>query len=252
MRVRSMSAERFVGTSARLLAGASVLTVIGVGLVIRSVWQQAGQSYSQDGIQTDVGAPFGARLAMAMFDFTYRALSTQLLLASALVAAAVVLLHRIPSWDRVRSLRWEVFGALLLVMVPVLGLVAAALYLLTSPSATEGVGAFLDATQLADSSLAFLSTLGASLLVLVAATLAWLRLGPVAEAVEDESAEGSDELDAEPEDERDDTNGSGGQVAADRPSAPRGAPRESRARVTSASTEDYRNDWSPEDFLPPR
>ncbi|KRE40857.1 hypothetical protein [Knoellia sp. Soil729] len=245
-----MSAERFVGTSARLLAGASVLTVIGVGLVIRSVWQQAGQSYSQDGIQTDVGAPFGARLAMAMFDFTYRALSTQLLLASALVAAAVVLLHRIPSWDRVRSLRWEVFGALLLVMVPVLVLVAAALYLLTSPSATEGVGAFLDARQLADSSLAFLSTLGASLLVLVAATLAWLRLGPLVDDIGDDSEEERDDgLDGL--DDLHGTDEAGEQWAVDRPRPPTSFTRDARTQPASGGGEDYRDDWSPEDFRPP-
>ena len=72
MRVRSMSAERFFDLSARLLAGAAVLTALGLGLVVRFAWKQAAQSYGPDGTATDLAVPFRDHLAMVMLDFSYR------------------------------------------------------------------------------------------------------------------------------------------------------------------------------------
>lgn len=247
MRVRSMSAERFFDLSARLLAGAAVLTALGLGLVVRFVWNQAGQSYGPDGTATEVPVRFATRVTMVMTDLTYRQIAVQLLLACALVAAAVVILHRNPAWDQVRRLRWEVLGAGLLVLIPVAGLAFANLYLLTDPVSEDDAAGWFGPQPLTDFLVGNLTVAGASLLVLTAATLGWLRLGPVVADIDDDSdEERDDDLDG-----TDDVDDAGEQRAAHPSRPPTRSPRDARTQPASGGGEDYRHDWSPEDFRPP-
>jgi hypothetical protein len=247
-----MSAERFVGTSARLLAGAAGLVVLGLGLVMRLVWQQTGPAFTSDGTPADGHVPFTDHLGMVMLDLGYRQLGSQLLCASALVGAAVALLHRIPSLEQARRLRWEVLAAGLLVLVLVMGLVAGNLHLATSLGAGEGLESWFDQAQLAGQSLAQLPALGASLLVLVAAALGWLRLAPATDIMGGDAV--GDEVEGDDGTERagpDDTDAWDGRVEPDRPHAASGPPRDSRERLASGVAEDFRHDWSPEDFQRP-
>lgn len=250
MRVRSMSAERFFDLSARLLAGAAVLTALGLGLVVRFAWNQTAQSYGPDGTATDLAVPFRDHLAMVMLDFSYRQLGTQMLFASVLVGAAVALLHRHPSWNHAKRLRWEALAAGLLVLILDLGLAAANLDLLTSPRASDTAEAWFGAGQLTDQAVGNLATLGAALLVLVTAALGWLRLGPVVDDVGDDSDEERDD-DLDDFDGTDDVDDAGEQRAVDRLRLPMSSPREARTQPASGGGEDYRHDWSPEDFRPP-
>lgn len=243
MRVRSMSVDRFVDLSVRLLAGAAVLTAVGLALSIRFGWRQSGSSFGEDGTATDVGLPFGQHVFLLVaFDLSSRQIGVQLLLASALVAAAVVALHRNPSRSQVRSLRWEVLGSGGVVLVPVVGLAVAFLYVLTDPGDANGdVANFIGPMKLTEMVIANLITLGASLLVLTAATLWWLRLDadPAVPVVPEEAEDVEMEEVVE-------------QEAADSHQARTNPHRESSGSPDDAAAGDYRHDWSPEDFRPPR
>lgn len=215
MRVRSMPADRFFGVTARLLAGAAALSVAGPGLVMWFAWRQSAQSYGPDGVATDLQVPVRDHLALVMLDFNYRQVGTQLLFASAMVGTAVVLLHRVPSWELASRLRWEVWAAGLMVLVPILGCAGANLYLVTSRPSGDGTEMWIAPGHMAEQALGPLAILAASLLVLVAAALGWLRLAPAATEV------GGD-CDDDPD-----------------------------VDLASSLVEDHRHDWSPEDFRPP-
>ncbi len=204
MRAWPKSTERLLGVSARLLAGASVLTTIGVGLALRMSWQQTGQNYGPDGQVEGTGLPFAQHLPIVMFDLGYRQIGAQLLLAAALVGAAVVVLHRDGSWAQVRLVRWEVLGAGLVTLAPVVGLVLANLYVLTpSDDATGGMPDYMGPQPMTELILGNLPTLVAAVLTLAAAGLWWLRLEPVTAATDnciDDGTDGTDDPDASVDD----------------------------------------------------
>ncbi|MFC7486074.1 hypothetical protein ACOCJ7_12545 [Knoellia sp. CPCC 206453] len=209
-------------------------------------WQQSGQNYGPDGQVDGTGVPFAQRLTLAMFDLGYRQIGLQLLLAAALVGAAVVVLHRNPSWAQVRLVRWEVLGAGLVALAPVVGLVLANLYVLTpSDDATRGLPDYMGPQPLTEPILGNLPTLLASVLTLTAAGLWWLRLEPVADGTDDPADdaadEPSDDLDASVEEE-----------AAGSLPVPAQAPLDSSDNLGNGAAMGYPQDWSPEDFRPPR
>ncbi|MEO6019949.1 MAG: hypothetical protein ABIP45_06840 [Knoellia sp.] len=253
MRLRSMSTERLLGASARLLAAASVLTAAGLALNMWFGWEQTGQSYGEDGTATDVGLPFGQRVFLLLaFDLSYRQIGIQLLLASALVAAAVVVLHRNPSLSPLRSLRWEVLASGCVVFAPVVGLVVANLYFLIFPPDAGGdLANYIGPMPWTEMAIANLTTLGASLLTLTFSTLWWLRLG-----TEDDPVSTDDESDGHDDrDESTDAEEKVEQEAADDSWAPTHLPLDRSAGVDSlegGAGENYQHDWSPEDFRPPR
>ena len=137
MRSWPRSTERLLRVSARLLAGASLLTLVGVGAALRMSWQQAGQAFGPDG-PVESNVPLDHRLTMVVLEHGYRQLGIQLLLAAVLVGAAVVALHRTPSWAQVRRVRWEVLGAGVLALALVVALVVGNLYVMSSPAASDG------------------------------------------------------------------------------------------------------------------
>lgn len=239
MGLRSMSTERLVGVSTRLLAGASVLSAVGLGLVIRFAWQQAGQSYGPDGTPSDSSLPFAQQLTLVVFDLNYRQLGVQMLLACALVGAAVAALHRNRSWEEVRRLRWEVLGAGLLSLALVVVLVLAHLYVMTAPDAAFAAGGYIGPQPVTEMILGNLITLGAALLVLTAAALWWLRLEAGADGTDDDSVD-------------DDPDGSVEQEAAESQPTPTQVSLDSSDSPDGGAAEDYQHDWSPEDFRPPR
>ncbi|KGN41517.1 hypothetical protein N801_06825 [Knoellia aerolata DSM 18566] len=226
-----MARDRLVGVSTRLLAGASVLTTTGLLIGLRSAWQQYEESSEPDG--SPLTLTFAVRTTLLVVESGFRPIGAQLLLASALVAVAVMALHRHPSWGQARRLRWEVLGALLLALVVVLGLVLANLYAMTSPdSAGDDPAGFFGTGPPTDLIVGNLMTLCASLLTLTGAVLWWVRLAPAPEVDLGES------VDEEP-------------TATD--STPGDASRdESTPFVDDGTTTDWSRDWSPEDFRPPR
>lgn len=240
------STERLFRVSARLLAGAAVLATTGVGLALRMSWQQTGHNYGPDGLVEGGGVPFAQRLTMVMFDLGYRQIGVQLLLAAALVGAAVLALHRIGSWAQVRLVRWEVLGAGLVTLAPVVGLVLANLWiLLPSDDATGGVPDYMGPQPTTELILGNLPTLIAAVLTLAVAVLGWLRLEPV--------ADGADDLADEPVDDPvDDPDTSVAQEATLSSPAPTQAPLDSSDNLGNGAAMGYPQDWSPEDFRPPR
>lgn len=251
MRSWPRSTERLFGVSARLLAGASVLTTIGVGLALRMSWQQAGQNYGPDGPVEGTGVPFDQRLTMVIFELNYRQLGLQLLLAAALVGAAVLVLHRHPSWAQVRLVRWEVLGAGVLALAFVVALIVGSLYVMT---ALDDAPDFMGPQPLTELILGNLPTLVASLLTLTAAALWWLRLEPVTDGTDDGSDdEAADDPADKPADEpRDDLDASVEQEAAVSRPVPARAPLDSSDNLGNGAAMGYPQDWSPEDFRPPR
>lgn len=250
MRAWAKSTERLLGVSARLLAVASVLSSIGLGLAIRQAWQQAGQNFGPDGTTAGVGVPFDHRLTSLMYDLSYRQVGIPLLLSSALVGAAVLALHRNPSWARVRLVRWEVLGSGFMTLVVVLGLALANLYVMTAPDdAAEEVADIMGPQPLSELTLSNVTTLVASLLTLAVAGLWWLRLEPVAEDDPDHS---DDDPADEPADEPgDDLDASDEQETAESLPVPPRAPRDSSDPLGNGAAMGYPQDWSPEDFRRP-
>lgn len=247
MRAWAKSTERLLGVSARLLAVASVLSSIGLGLAIRQAWQQTGQSFGPDGATADFGVPFTHRLTMVMLDLSYRQVGTPLLLSSALVGAAVLALHRNPSWARVRLVRWEVLGAGILALAIAAGLVLVNLYVMASPDeATEDSAYYMGPQPLTELIIGNVPTLVASVLTLAVAGLWWLRLEPVADddpdgdSDDDPADEPGDDLDASVEQE----------TVASLPVPPQAA-RDSSDPLGNGAAMGYPQDWSPEDFRRP-
>jgi len=253
VRLRSMPADRFFGISARLLAGASVLSVAGLWLVMSFMWRQSAQSFDPDGVATDIEMPFTDHLSLVMLDMNYRQLVMQLLFASAMAGAAVVLLHQIRSWERVRRLRWEVLGAGALVLVPAVALALANVYVMTSAGASDSSGGWFAPEQLVEQAFGAFAALGASLLVLVAAALGWLRLEVSGNVTADSVDAKAPEVpgDAEVTDENPPetpcvcASGRSGDHMRRRKEGVSGS------AGASGVAEDYRHDWSPEDFRRP-
>lgn len=274
MRSWPKSTERLLGVSARLLAGASVLTTIGVGLTLRMAWNQVGQNYGPDGLVEDSAVPFAQRLTMVMFDLSYRQNGAQLLLATALVGAAVVVLHRNGTWARGRRVRWEVLAAGVVVAVPVAGLLLANLYVLTpSDDANGGLPEYMGPQPTLEPILGNLPPLAAAALVLTAAGLWWLRVesvpvdtdevgeGDSVDLDEDSAvgADGTPDTDGTPH--TDGSSDTDGTRAHDRisPVEPVAAVRRPAPAQVSDSADGepdgvalgYPQDWSPEDFRRP-
>jgi hypothetical protein len=250
------STERLWGLSARLLAVASVLNSVGLGLAIRLVWRQTTENYGPSGTFGDVGLPFSQRVTFMMFDLSYRQVGVQLLLSSALVGAAVLALHRNASWARVRLVRWEVAGAGVLTLAVVAGLALANLHVLTSPDGgAGGVDAFMGPQPLIELILGSLMPLLASLVALAVATLWWLRLEPAPDggAEYTDDTVDADRGDTDDDDNDHDDNDDHG------PSAEQAAVGPAPSALATAGSENaddgvalgYPRDWSPEDFRRP-
>lgn len=254
-----MSTERALGLSARLLAGASALTVVGLAVGLWSAWRQTGQFSGVDGTVSDSGLPFSAHLGLFVFDLHYRQLGAQLMLTCALLAAAVLALHQIPSWNQVRRLRWEVLGAGIVALGAVMGLVLAHLAVLTSSDDAAGdMTDFMGPQPLTELSLSNLLTLAASLLILGVTTLWWLRLGA--------SADGDDVDGADVDGAEDDGDTGVGDDPVHTATAVDVVPETHAQSLTAGSRTmrdasdtlghgaamGYPQDWSPEDFQPPR
>lgn len=255
MRSWPKSTERLWGLSARLLAVASVLNSVGLGLAIRLVWRQTTENYGPSGTFEGGVLPFSQRLTVMMFDLSYRQVGVQLLLSSALVGAAVLALHRNASWAQVRLVRWEVLGAGVVTLAVVAGLILANVYVLMSPDGgAGGVDAFMGPQPLIELILASLTPLLAALVTLAMATLWWLRLEPAP----DGSAEGTDDtVDPVLGDNDDDKHTDGDHDALAEQQATELPPPPAQATVDlegvgSGGAMGYPQDWSPEDFQPPR
>jgi hypothetical protein len=248
MGVRTMSTERLIRVSTRLLAGASLLTMLGLGLTLWYVWRQMGQAYGPDGTAGPVDAPFSQRLTMLTFEASYRTWGVQLLLASALVAAALVALHRLPS-SRVGSMVWEVLAAGVLALLLAVALTVPNIYVLTAPEGTIGdAAAALGPAPLGELALSNLSVLGASLLLLTAAALWWWRLGAEPNEGPERHEDAEDLGDSHDNEDSGDTDD---HVHPTSDSVPTRAAA-TEARPVDEPVKDYSRDWSPEDFLPPR
>jgi len=231
MDLRAMPTERLLGVTARLLAAAAVLVVVGLGLVTWSGWRQIGRSYGPDGTSTVGDMPFSARVAIAVFESSFRTAGLQLTVASVLVAGAVLALHLHPNRPQIGSLRWEVLAAGAVDLVLVVVFVIAHVFVLTAPESVDGdVSNFIGLQPMTEAALINLLPLGAAMLALVAAALGWVGLGPATDV--EELDEDADPEDAEPVDTS--------------PDAP-----EDRSEDTVGPV-DYSRDWSPEDFRPPR
>lgn len=238
MDLRAMSTERLVGVTARLLAAAAVLVAIGLGLVARNMWQQTGQSFGEDGTPTDLGMDLATRITLMVFETGYRPLAMQALLASVLLAAAVAAFHRKAGSARSGSLRWEVLGAGVVVLVAVVVLFLAHLYVLTADDSASRASGYLGPQSVTPLLLGNVSILIAALGVMAVATQWWLRSGPVP----DDANESADEVKDEDSGDGDDTG----------PVGWSGSAREVRDDPGIDAPVDYSRDWSPEDFLPPR
>ncbi|MDT0212967.1 hypothetical protein Q9R29_03615 [Rothia sp. ARF10] len=244
MDLRAMSTERLGGVTARLLAAAAVLVAIGLGLVARIMWQQTGQAFGEDGTPTDLGMDLATRITLMVFETGYRPLAMQALLASVLLAAAVAAFHRKGASARSGSLRWEVLGAGVVVLVAVVVLFLAHLYVLTADDSASRASGYLGPQSVTPLLLANVSILTAALGVMAVATLWWLGSGPVP----DDADESADEVEDEDEDEDEDSGDADG-------TGPVGWSRsagEVRDDPRVDAPVDYSRDWSPEDFLPPR
>ena len=238
MDLRTMSTERLLGVTARLLAAAAVLVVAGLGLVTWSGWRQIGQSYGPDGTPTTGEMSFSAKVAIAVFETSFRSVGLQLTVAAVLVAGAVVALRLHPGRPRTGSLRWEVLGAGSVVLTVVLLFVGAHVFVVTAPDGVEGdVSNYIGLQPMTEAALINLLPLCAALLTLVVTALWWARPGHVTDVDEDADPEDADPEDADPED-------------AEPVWVSRDA-REGRA-TQSGGQVDYSRDWSPEDFRPPR
>ncbi|KGN36042.1 hypothetical protein N798_01060 [Knoellia flava TL1] len=241
MDLRAMSTERLVGVTARLLAAAAVLVAIGLGLVARIMWQQTGQSFGEDGTPTDLGMDLATRITLMVFETGYRPLPMQALLASVLLAAAVAAFHRKAASARLGSLRWEVLGAGVVVLVAVVVLFLAHLYVLTADDSASRASGYLGPQSVTPLLLGNVSILIAALGVMAVATLWWLRSGPLP----DDADESADEVEDEDEDEDSGDGDDTGPVGSSR------SAREVRDDPGIDAPVDYSRDWSPEDFRPP-
>ena len=242
--VRAISEVRVSTLTAHLLAGASALSLVGVGLVMRSAWEAAAVVYGPSG-EASTGSPaLSQRLPMVLQDLSYRQVGIPLVVSSALAAAAVASLHRHPSWKQVRRLRWEVMVAGLLTLVVVVLFALANLYVLTGPAQVSDQP--FGPPSPAELTAGNLTTLTASLLILTAATLWWLRLEPGPDGSDDST---DDATDAEPAAD-DDREVSVEQEAVNLP-APVQAPPGSADSTGDEAARDYSRDWSPEDFRRP-
>ncbi|EAP98435.1 hypothetical protein JNB_15763 [Janibacter sp. HTCC2649] len=241
-----MSEARLSTLTTRLLAGASVLSLVGVGLVMRFAWDSAAVVYGPQG-ETSTGSPaLEQRLQMVLQDLSYRQVGIPLVVSSALAAAAVATLHRHPSPAQVRRLRWEVLGAGLLTLVVVVLFALANLYVLAGPAPMSdqpfGPPSPFELTA------GNLTALAASLLILTAATLWWLRLEPAADGTDDAA---NDATNDEPGDDvRDDREVSVEQEAVSVPAPVQASPGSSDS-TGHEGAKDYSRDWSPEDFRRP-
>ena len=252
MDVRNAGTEQLVPASARLLAAASVLTTVGLGLTTWTGWQQIGQSYGPDGTPTMGNVDFPDRVSIAIFQSSFGAGGLQLSLAAVLLVGAVLALHLHPRRSRLRTLRWEVLAAGVVTLVPTVLIVLANLYVLTSPADGGGDGSeFVGPQPMTEVALNNLTTLMAALLTLTVAALWWLRLGKAPDEGGDadpgdvEAGDDEDEVDGAPVE---DETAPVALAVAQRAPHPRGP-----ADATSVETHrDYSRDWSPEDFLPPR
>lgn len=233
--MRAISEARLSTLTARLLAGASVLSLAGVGLVMRFAWTASAVTFGPEGEMTGEPPPFAERLPMVLLDLSYRQMGVPLVVTSLLAAAAVAILHRHPSRVVVRRLRWEVMVAGLLTLVVVVLFTLANLYVLAGPVPVSdqpfGVPSPVEMTA------GNLTTLTASLLTLTAATLWWVRLSadePDAKGLGDDPEVLADEDATAVEPANEET------------------PRDRSHSVDDQISPDYRRDWSPEDFRPPR
>ena len=244
MTVRGMSTERLLGVTARLLASAAVLVVVGLGMVVRLMWQQLGQTLGPDGTPSDAGMDLASRVTIMVFETGYRPVGVQLLLASVLLAAAVGFLHAGAATSLSRSIRWEVLGAGVVVLVAVVGVVLAHLYVVTADDAvTARANGYIGPQPMTELVLGNLSVCAASLALLAGAALWWMRSGQAPDdAVEEPAGEDATSEDAISED--------GTVEDADPGEVPRGASRVRDDSMDGAPV-DYSRDWSPEDFRPP-
>ncbi|MEO7267779.1 MAG: hypothetical protein ABIW49_01040 [Knoellia sp.] len=219
---------------------------------MRLAWRQTAQNYGPDGAVDFGGMPFAPRLILTMLDLSYRQVGVQLLLSSALVGAAVLVLHHDPSWAKVRRVRWEVLGAGILNLVAVVGLILANLYVMTAPrGAAGGLEDFIGQQPLTGVTLVSLAPLLASVFTLAVVALWWLRLEPATVGSDDSPDDVSDAeaLDDVGGDDRDE---SVEQAPAVSPPVPAQAPLDPSDSLGNGAALGYPQDWSPEDFQPPR
>ena len=236
MGVRAMSTERLLGVTVRLLSAAAVLVVVGLILVTRSGWQQVGLSYGSDG-PIDGEIPFTARVAIAVFESSFRPAALQLMVAAVLVAGAVVSLQFHPDRPRIGSLRWEVLGAGCVVLVTAVVFVSAHVFVVAAPESIDGeVSNYIGLQRMSEAAVTNLLPMTAALLALVVSALWWVRSGRATDVEEPEEDTAPD--DPTPDD--------GESV-----DMSRGA-HEPRDDARGAAAVDHSRDWSPEDFRPPR
>lgn len=236
MDLRSMSTERLLGVTARLMSAAAVLVVVGLGLVTRSGWKQVGLSYGSDA-PIDGEIPFTARVAIAVFESGFRPAALQLTVAAVLVAGAVATLQFHPDRPRIGSPRWEVLGAGCVVLVAVVVFVSAHVFVVAAPESIDGeVSNYIGLQPMTEAAVTNLMPMTAALLVLAVGALWWVRLGRTTnvEKPEDDTAP-------------DDTTSDDGEFV----DMSRGA-HETRDDARGAAAVDHSRDWSPEDFRPPR
>lgn len=251
--VRSISEARLFTLTVRLLVGASVVSLIGFVLVMRFSWESFSVDY---GVVVTVSTETPAllqRLTTVMLDLSYRQVATALVVSSGLAAVAVATLHRHPSREAVRRLRWEVLIAVALTLVAVVLFGLANLYVLTSPAPVSdqqfGPPSPLHVTA------GNLTTLTASLLIVVVTILWWLRLGSVPDdaanevEADDADSDTGDTGDSETEGVRET---SVEQEAGVAPPVPARTSRDASDNLGHGAAMGYPQDWSPEDFLPPR
>lgn len=238
--VGTISEKQLSTLTTRLLAGASVLNLVGVGLVMRSVWEAAAVTFGSEGEATTGYPALAERLSIVLQDLSYRQVGLPLVVSSGLAAAAVATLHGHPSREGTRRLRWEVMVAGLLTLVVVVLFALVNLYVLAGPTTASDQP--FGPSSPAELAAGNLTTLAASLLTLTAATLWWMRLTADEPDVERDSGD----PEASEDEALDDQDVPAVESAEQEPS------RHRASRVDDQSTPDYRRDWSPEDFLPPR
>lgn len=241
MDLRAMSTKRLLGVTARLLAAAALLVAIGQGLVSWTSWRQTGLSLDEQGVSTGGEMPFSAKVAIAVFESSFRPAGLQLTVAAVLVAGAVVALQFHPHRPRIGSQRWEVLAAGSVVLALVLVFVTAHVFVITAPASVDGdVSAYIGLQPMTEAALVNLLPLSASLLTLVVAALWWVRLGRPADGEEPDDDADHEDVDDEDADTEDADMAQVTRDARDDPGTPVGG------------HVDYSRDWSPEDFRPPR
>lgn len=244
MDLRGMSTERLLGVTARLLAASAVLVVVGLALVTWSGWRQIGQSYGPDGTPPTGEMPLSARVAIAVFESSFRPAGLQLTVAAVLVAGAVVALQLHPGRPHLGSLRWEVLGAGSAVLFVAVVFVSAHAFVITAPDSVDGdVSNYIGLQPMTEAALINLLPMGAALLTLVAAALWWRTLGRATD--DDVEEESTDEDDPSEDDTSEDAEDA-------EPVHERRRTPVARDASTGAPAVDYSRDWSPEDFRPPR